>query len=70
MTWSPQSPDLNPVEMVWDELDCRVKEKQPTSAVSMCPLPPVDAHLQWQEKVCEPPGFLHKLVIQFDVIFI
>ena len=26
----PQSPDLNPIEMVWDELDCRVKKKQPT----------------------------------------
>ena len=27
MTWPPQSPDLNPVEMVWDEMDCRVKAK-------------------------------------------
>ncbi len=33
MTWPPQSRDLNPAEMVWDELDRRVKkEKQPTSA--------------------------------------
>ena len=35
MTLSPQSPDLNPIEMDWDELDCRVKEKQPTSAQHM-----------------------------------
>ena len=32
MTWPPQSPDLNPFEMVWDELASRVNEKQPTSA--------------------------------------
>ena len=35
ITWPPQSPDLNPIEMVWDELDRRVKEKQPTSAQYM-----------------------------------
>ena len=28
MTWSPQSSDLNPVDMVWDELNHRVKEKR------------------------------------------
>ena len=32
MTWPPQSPDLNQIEKVWDDLDRRVKEKQPTSA--------------------------------------
>ena len=35
MTCPPQSTDLNPIEMVWDELDHRVKEKQPTSAQHM-----------------------------------
>jgi hypothetical protein len=33
MAWPPRS--LNPIEMVWDELDRRVKEKQPTSAQNM-----------------------------------
>ena len=35
MTWHPQSPDLKPIEMVSDELDRRVKEKQPT-VLSLC----------------------------------
>ena len=36
MTWPSQSPDLNPIVVVWDELDsCRVNEKQPTSAQHM-----------------------------------
>ena len=35
MTWPPQSPDLNPIEMVLDESDHCVKEKQPTSAQHM-----------------------------------
>ena len=35
MTWPPQSHDLNQIEMVWDELDNRVKEKQATSAQHM-----------------------------------
>ena len=35
VTWPTQSPDLNPIEMVWDELDRRVKEKQPTIAHHM-----------------------------------
>jgi hypothetical protein len=35
MTWPPQSPNLNPIEMVWDELDRRVKKKQSTGAQHM-----------------------------------
>ena len=35
MSWPPQSPDLNPNEMVWDELDLREKEKQAISAQHM-----------------------------------
>ena len=31
MTWPLLSCNLNPIEMVWDELDSRVKEKQPKS---------------------------------------
>ena len=34
MTWPPESPNLKPIETVWDELDRRVKEK-PTSAQHM-----------------------------------
>ena len=32
MDWPPKSPNLNPIEMVWDELEHRVKAKQPPSA--------------------------------------
>jgi hypothetical protein len=35
MTWPPQSPDLNPIEMVLDESDRIVKGKQPTSVQQM-----------------------------------
>ena len=35
MTWPPQSPDFNPIKMVWDELDRKMKEKQATSAQHM-----------------------------------
>ena len=31
MEWPSQSPGLNPIEVVWDELDRRMKAKQPTS---------------------------------------
>ena len=34
MTWPLQSPDLNQIDMVWDESDRKVKEKQPTIGVN------------------------------------
>ena len=35
MTWPPQSPNLNPIEMIRDELERSVKEKQPTNSQHM-----------------------------------
>lgn len=32
MAWPAQSPDLSPIELVWDELDRKVKNRQPTNA--------------------------------------
>ena len=32
MSWPVQSSDLNPIELVWDELEQKVRAKQPTGA--------------------------------------
>jgi len=31
MNWPPQSPDLNPIELLWDELDRNVRKMRPTN---------------------------------------
>ena len=35
MTWPPQSPDLSPIELLWDEVDRQVQSKKPTSLAEL-----------------------------------
>lgn len=35
MEWPFQSPECNPIELVWDELDCRVKKQHQSSAETL-----------------------------------
>lgn len=35
MEWPPQSPDCNPIELLWDELDRRVRKQRITSEVHL-----------------------------------
>jgi hypothetical protein len=55
MTWPPQSSNLNQIDMVWDDLDHRVKEKLPTCAQHMWEL----LHDCWK---IIPGDYLRKLV--------
>lgn len=36
MSQSPQLPDLNPIQLVWDEPERKVKAQQPASASDLC----------------------------------
>lgn len=31
LEWPSQSPDINPIELIWEEMDRRIKKKRPTS---------------------------------------
>ena len=35
MSWPAQSADLNPIELQWNELELKVRAKQPTSAAHL-----------------------------------
>ena len=35
MSWPVQSVNLNPIELVWDEFDQKVRAKQPTSVAHL-----------------------------------
>jgi hypothetical protein len=35
MTWPQQSPDLSPIELLWDEVDRQVQEQKPTSVEAL-----------------------------------
>lgn len=55
MEWPPQSPDCNPIELLWDELDRQVRKLQPTNTKQLW------TFLQncWNQITAE---FLHKLI--------
>ena len=73
MTWPPQSPDLNPIEMVWDELECRVKEKQPTNVGTPSRLSEKHSRWSWLRECQEckklssrQSGYFEEYKIYFD----
>mgnify|MGYP003466449606 CR=1 len=57
LEWMPQSPDLNPIEFLWDEVDRRVRKRQ------VLPRNATELELQLREEWANiPPQLLKKLV--------
>lgn len=61
MVWPPQSPDISPIEHLWDELDRKAKERQPQNADQLWQF------LQdaWQEITAD---YLKKLILRLPKI--
>lgn len=55
MEWPPQSPDANPIELLWDELDREVRKHRPTSESQLWN----NLNMAWHQLQSEK---LHKLV--------
>lgn len=61
MKWPSQSPDLSPIELVWDELDRKVKSRCPSSSAQLW------EYLQSEWKSLESEYF-NKLIIRMSKI--
>ena len=61
MKWPAQSPDLNPIELLWEQLDQKVREKFPTSQSDMWNL----LQQAWNEIT---PEYLTKLTARMPKI--
>ena len=63
MTWPPQSPYLNPIVIVWDELDHRVKENS-QQVLSICGNSFKTTGKAFQVKLVERMPRVYKAVIK------